>query len=331
MNGTDTQTVLSEPRSDNSEAGKSHCDPLSPTVFHEEWWLDAATDGQFDVAEVTSGGRTVGRLPFYVTKRTGISLLRMPPLTYFLGPAVVADAGTPNARFLRRLEVTKELLKRLPPASWQYVKCQKGVSDMIAFQESGFRTYVQFTHEIAPEPSDVLWKNMRDKTRNVIRRAEERFHSTEWGDPSEFVTFYERNLTSRGFKNEVEGRICRNIAQAAIERGRGRILAARDEKGRIVAANLCVWDQIASFYILSTRTEDSGNGAISLLLWESIKDSARRHLVFDFAGLGGSGSVLLYSGFGASIQARYVGVRSSAFARLLNELKLLFRRENCFY
>jgi hypothetical protein len=31
-----------------------------------------------------------------------------------------------------------------------------------------------------------------------------------------------------------------------------------------------------------------------LLIWEAIKDSVRRRLVFDFAGLGTQGSILLY-------------------------------------
>ena len=45
--------------------------PIIPTVFHEDWWLDAATDGNFSVVEVMSGGRTVGRLPFTMTSRRG--------------------------------------------------------------------------------------------------------------------------------------------------------------------------------------------------------------------------------------------------------------------
>ncbi len=309
----------------------SGVDPLTPTLFHEEWWLDAATGGNFEIAEARSGPRVVGRLPFALTRRFGLKTIRMPALTYVLGPGLDEGEGSMNTRLLKRLAITRELIEQLPRASWQYVKCHPGIKEAIAFQERGFRTYVQFTYEIAPRPVDLLWQSMRNKTRNVIRRAEERFLVSELADPFELSRFYERNLEARGLRSCLKGAFYRNILSATLERGRGRVLAARDEKGRIVAANFCAWDFGSSYYLLSTRSEDSGNSAASLLLWEAIQDAARRGLVFDLAGLGSRGSILLYSGFGACVASRFVALRATPLARTLNELKLLFSPENCFY
>ena len=314
------------------EAGKAFCRGLlAPTIFHEEWWLNAATGGNFEVTEVTVGGRVVGRLPFSTTKRFGLKTIRMPALTYFLGPAIDEGEGSPNTRFLTRLDITRQLLGRLPRASWQYVKCHRGTNEVIAFQEMGFRTYVQFTHEVAPQPSDILWLQMRNKTRNVIRRAEERYSVAELADPAELLRLYERNLAAKGLEVGIDQTVCRAIISASLERQRGRILVALDANNQAVAANFCVWDEISSFYLLSTRRDNSGNGAGSLLLWEAIKDSARRGLVFDFAGLGSKGSVLAYVGFGGAISARYVALRILGFAKVLSGLKHLFVPENFFY
>jgi hypothetical protein len=334
MHGNQLNTLPQSPLQcygHNRENPGPPADSLSPTIFHEDWWLNAATDGEFDVCEVKTGGRTLGRLPFHLTQRWGIKLLRMPFLTYFLGPAIAEIAGTANNRFLKRLEITRELLRKLPPASWEYVKCHADVPDMIAFQECGFRTYVQFTHEIKPQSADLLWKNMRDKTRNVVRRAEETFSVDEWNDAEGFIQLYGHNLNSKGIANAIDARVSVNIIAAALERKRGRILAARDARNQVIAANFCAWDRNACFYLLSSRSNDSGNGAISLLLWEAIKESTRRGLAFDFAGLGGRGSILLYSGFGASVCPRFVGVRAGTFARMLNEVKLSFQPDNFFY
>ncbi len=306
-------------------------DPLAPTIFHEEWWLDAATGGNFDVVEANSGGRVIGRLPFHMTKRFGLKMIRIPGLTYFLGPAIDEGEGSSNTRFLKRLEITRELIEKLPPAPWQYVKCHGGVTDVIAFQELGFRTYVQFTHEIAPGPVEDLWQQMRNKTRNVIRKAKERFLVTELSDAHEFVRLFERNLEVKGLVNGLNGALCRNVISSSLARQRGRILAARDRNNQVVAANFCAWDEASTYYILSTRNENAGNGANSLLLWEAIKDSAHRGLVFDFAGLGGKGSVLLYSGFGACISARYIALRAHLVAKVLNKLRSVFVPENCFH
>ena len=59
-------------------------DTFSPTIFHEDWWLDIATGGKASVAEVTSNGKVVGRLPYFLERRNGFTICRMPTLTRFL-------------------------------------------------------------------------------------------------------------------------------------------------------------------------------------------------------------------------------------------------------
>ena len=41
-----------------------HVDLLTPTIFHESWWLDIATEGRYEVVEVTQNGEVLGRLPY---------------------------------------------------------------------------------------------------------------------------------------------------------------------------------------------------------------------------------------------------------------------------
>jgi hypothetical protein len=318
-------------RSVDAKATTSRSTPLTPSIFHETWWLDAITGGDFKVVEVTAGQRIVGRMPVYLRSRFGIREMRMPYLTPFLGPAVDEGEGTANNRFLKRHEITLGLIDKLPRVSSQYIKCHRGVLDVVAFQERGFRTYVQFTHEIEVDTEDSLWRNMRNKTRNAIRRATEQLSVTHIADPSEFVCIYERNLAARGLRNELDFTRCREAMAASIERGRGRILAACDDSGKIVAANFCVWDETSTFYLLSTRSHNAGNGAISLLIWEAIKICAGQGLRFDLAGLGNQGSVLLYSGFGGTVSPRFVAVRTTLPFRLLAEARTLLRPDNYFY
>jgi hypothetical protein len=55
---------------------------LAPTIFHEDWWLNAEANGDYDVAEVLNGGHVVGRLPYRVTRRFGMKWCTHPELTY---------------------------------------------------------------------------------------------------------------------------------------------------------------------------------------------------------------------------------------------------------
>lgn len=56
------------------------------TVFHEPWWLDAVSPGQWNEATVMSNGEVVARLPYVIKRVMGITGIGMPPLTHVLGP-----------------------------------------------------------------------------------------------------------------------------------------------------------------------------------------------------------------------------------------------------
>jgi Acetyltransferase (GNAT) domain len=310
---------------------KSSQSALVPTVFHEDWWLDAATAGRHTFVEVSSGGKTVGRMPFMMLRRMGLEGIWTPPLTHFLGPGIVDGNGSQVSRFLRRHEITRELLAKLPNHSWQCVRCHRGTTDGIAFQEESFKIYAQFTYEIAPAPTEQLWQQMRDKTRNVIRRAQEQLSVGELQDVDDFTHLYEQHLAAKQIRNTLDLSAARRVISAALARNRGRILAARNDKNEIVAANFCAWDDTSSYYIACTRSEGAGNGAASLLLWEAIQHAAGKGLIFDFAGLGTRGSVLHYAGFGGAVDTRFVAIRATGIGRFIARARLLLMDEHFLF
>lgn len=280
--------------------------PLEPTVFHEPWWLEVATQGNYKLAEAETGGKIVGRMPYSIQRRFGISSIEMPMLTHFLGPGLIEGEGSSNARFLRRLAITRELIQKLPAVSLIRIKMHYGITDTVPFQEQGFRTSVQFTHEVSPLQPEVLWKNLRNKTRNVIRRSEEQVQVLDLTAPDEFMAFYLHNLSARNARSFLNQSVCQRLIAAAIERNRGRIIAAYDDAKKLLAANFYVWDQRSYYYLLTTRDTNSGNGATSLLLWEAIKDAAGRGLIFDSDGLNSTGSILFFAGLGGAVKPRYI-------------------------
>ncbi|GLS19957.1 hypothetical protein GCM10007874_29740 [Labrys miyagiensis] len=296
-------------------------DPLVPTIFHEPWWLSAATKGRAEVVEVTEGGRTVGRLPYVMESRLGLHSSNMPTLTHFLGPGINDGAGSEPNRFVKRQSITRDLIQKLPQLSSFRQKMHRGVKDVLAFQAEDFQVTVQFTFEVQPAAHDVLWKGMRDKTRNVIRRAEESHRVSSAMAPEAFFRFYATNLKAKGENANIDFATCEDVARKALDRGRGHFWAAMDEKGTPKAAVFCVWDAKLYYYMLSTRAPDSGNGAIPLLIWNAMKSAASMGLVFDFDGVANAGSILLYSGFGGMTSPRYIVMKSSAFYKTLREIR----------
>ena len=296
-------------------------DPMVPTIFHEPWWLAAMAGDRLEEVTVAAGGRMVGRFPFVVVRSFGgRTSCEMPPLTHFLGPAVDEGAGSSCNRALKRSQIIRELLEQMPRTGGFHQRMHRGIPDTMVFAEQGYRTPVQFTFEVAPAPEAVLWKNMRDKTRNVIRRAREGYEVVELDDPERFVALYRDNILARGgrfyYRRDDVARLCAE----ALARGCGRVVAARGANGALAAAIFHVWDAGSAYYLLSTRDAGSDNAAASLLVWDAIRHAAARGLVFDFDGVASHGSRVFFTGFGGEIRPRYVATRYSRYYSLSDKL-----------
>ncbi len=297
------------------------------TIFHEAWWLNAVTEGQYHEAVVVSGGRVVGWFPYTLTSTMGRQrLCGMPIMTHFLGPDIDDGPGNACNRALRRAQITRELVAQIPPCSGFWQKLHRGTRDTLVYQDLGYDTSVQFTFELRPAPEPVLWANMRDKTRNVIRRARERLGVAELKDVEAFASIYVRNLEAMGKRSHYSKPLLMRACHAAIMHGQGRILAATNSAGVVLAAIFYVWDNDAAYYLLSTRSLNAGNGAVSLLLWHAICEVTARGLIFDFEGVVTSGSAFFFNGFGGEVAPRYVVSRFALAHKMAGRLAKAFRR-----
>jgi len=218
---------------------------MAPTIYHESWWLEVASDGAHQEVTVSSGGLLLGRLPYLPMRmRGGSTALVMPPMTHVLGPVLSMDVATNGlTRSMRQVTITADLIAQLPKASHIWFQLHRGTTDTLAFEAAGFVSSVDFTIEIAPDSRDVLWRQMRDKTRNVIRRAEERLNMVQWTDAAQFLDFYEDNLRAKGLPNRYERTACERVIKKCLARGAGRLLVAADGDGNPQAAIFTIWDR----------------------------------------------------------------------------------------
>ncbi len=302
-------------------------EPLTPTIFHQPWWLNTVSGGDYHEATVAAGGRVVGRFP-YINKRIWgrFAECGMPPLTHFLGPAIDEGRGAACNRILRRAQITRDLLGMVPSCTAFWQKLHRGTTDVLAYQELGYTTTVQFTFEVLPAPASILWQQMRDKTRNVIRRADERYTVVPLTDFDTLAAFYIRNLARRDQTSRYGARLLTNVCDAAVTRHQGRALAVKAPCGELAAAIFYVWDARSAYYLLSTRAPTASNGAVSLLLWEAMQDIAARGLIFDFDGVASSGSAMFFTGFGGRVTPRYVVSRYSTAHLIAARLANPFRK-----
>jgi hypothetical protein len=120
------------------------------------------------------GGRMVGYLRFVERREGGMTICEMPQITRFLGPVVTPQSGKTEARIRSTHSIITELLKQIAGYDHVEMTLDPGFSDLAPFLASGYEVKVHptFLLDCKREIED-LWAGLRDKTRNVIRRARE--------------------------------------------------------------------------------------------------------------------------------------------------------------
>jgi hypothetical protein len=296
-------------------------DAFGTTIFHEPWWLSAASKGRYNEVTVKQGNEVVGRLPFLLNKRMGFRLVRMPPLTHLLGPIVVAGDGKYQTQMGRRLSIVRALIDQLPhfhffkQALDPSIASGLAIADGLAFQERGFTVKPQYNFQIdCRRDLSGVWDGMNFKTRQHIRQAEQRYLVAPLDDPQQFVDFYTSTLARR-IRNAAQSNL-HNFPLLYTEckaRTCGEILVAKTPRGVPAAMTFLVWGYGYMYYLLSTRVANiEDNGSTNLLIWEAIKRAHKLRLTFDFDGIATSGIARFYAGYGGKIKTRLIvtGVKS---------------------
>jgi hypothetical protein len=257
---------------------------LRKSIFHEDWWLDAVAPGRW--REVTSlrGGRVAGYLRFVECRKGGLTICRMPQITRFLGPIVTRQPGNTQARTRSTHSIVTDLLEQIARYDHVEMTVDTNFVELAPFLAAGYEVKVQPTFLLdCKRKTEDLWAGLRDKTKNVIRRARERLTVRDIDDVNLFASFYKENL--EGTKSYFDLSILAPVYAAAHARQQGKIVAAVDSTGVVHAKAFFIWDDKYFHYFLSTRDRHVAHlGAVSLLLWAGIELAHSLGLCFDFDG-----------------------------------------------
>ena len=284
---------------------------------------------------VKQGSDVIGRLPYVMVHRGPFRTIRMPKFTHLLGPVVYAGVGKPQTRLIRRLSITRSLIDQLPPNSF-FLQCLDpsmddglAIADGLAFQDRGFSVAPQYTFEIdCRKSSKELWDAMNFKTRQHIRRAEEKYVVHNVDDAQYFTKFYQRNIEASEKVNRMDFECFPALFSESRSRKCGEILSAFAPDGSPVAMVYWVWSHTVMYYLLSTRARDkSDNGSVNFLIWYAMKQASQLGLVFDLDGVYSSGTARFLSGFGGQIKTRLTIRRSRLPYRALQFVRRRYTRD----
>jgi hypothetical protein len=275
------------------------------SIFHEKWWLDIATGGEWKMARVVRGKEVLGEMPYAIARIGMWRVSHLPPLTRTLGPVIKPLGASPSQEQCHRLHITSQLIEQLPHFDSFFQIFDPRIEEALSFALQGFSISARYTYRIAPDCTQKeAWARLRGKTRSLIRSANKNLTIAPIDASTEFLNFYEANLAARSIRNAYGSSIMAHLVQEFVDRGVGQLLGAYDRNRKLVAAIGLVWDQHAMYYLLSTRAQGSDSGSISLLLWTALQAALERGLTFDFDGFSSPATFKFLSGFGGTLKQR---------------------------
>ncbi len=272
------------------------------------------------------GGRVAGYLRFVERREGGMTICEMPQITRFLGPVLSAPTGKTEARVRAAYAIVTELLEQLAPYDHVEMTLDTEWRDLAPFLASGYEARVHPTILLdCKRRREELWAGLRDKTKNVIRRARECLTVRDIDDVDQFIRFYRANLD--GEDSYFDLSLLAPAFVAAKSRDRCKIVAAVDSNGVPHAQVFFIWDEKYVYYFLSTRDKNVAHlGAVSLLLWTGIELANSSELCFDFdGGITDDAGYKFKVAFGGELANRFDVVRSTSRYRIQRTIRKIPR------
>lgn len=299
----------------NSGPGTEHplrATPETNSIFEEPWWMDCVAPGTWQALESRDHGRVVGRMVLPLSKRWGMTSARQPTLTQTLGPWVAPLHASTAKQLAFEKEVMFDLIGKMPPIDFFSLNFHRTVTNWLPFHWKGFSAAPKVTY-VLPDLSDAdaLWKSLQGNVRTDIKKARKHVEVIESDDVEEFLRINKLTFSRQGLQPGHHDAVVKRLDAACAQRGKRRILFARDEQGRNHAAVYLVMDDRCTYYLMGGGDPALRNsGAGTLLVWEAMAAAHRESAVFDFEGSMGESIERFFRAFGPT-QAAYLNVRKS--------------------
>ncbi len=290
--------------------------PSPPSLFHNDWWLKAASKGKWEQVECRRDGVILATMPFVRHTMLGMRRLRMPPYTRTLGPAFNLPPSKPFQRAQTVRKLVADLLAKLPPHDHFQMTLDPDSEAPFAFSIAGCSVDAPFTFRFpsSTQPEQAL-SDCDQKTRNLIRTAEKRLRVVSDNSLDRFITLSLREKPRSD--NIHDFPLLEAIFSSCLNHGSGVVLTAVDQQDRDVASSVLVWDERIMYLWLTSRDPElSTSGGGAFLLWESIKMASGLGRTFDLDGYSSAASAKFLASFGRPPSIRPRVVKASVRYRM---------------
>ncbi len=297
------------------------------SVFCYYKWLKFSTNNDFQVLVYLENNNIIAGmpLPFYSTSR-----IKLPLLTQKMG---VLFKDFSDLKYSTKLEKEKKIIY----AFLDILKKDKKSYNMnfdwhfenwLPFYWKGYEQTTRYTYVIDfnQKSPDIIWKDMDQKTRNSIAKAQKNFLTvSETDDIKKFyeinrLTFKRQNLRIPYSLDYIE-RLYSNFKEDIC------LFQAIDNNKNVHAMNFYIKDKKSVYYLMSGADPNyRSSGAQNLIHWEAIKYYYDKVNYFDFEGSMIENIEQNFRKFGA-IQKQYFNISNKSIIKKLKDIaKIILKR-----
>jgi lipid II:glycine glycyltransferase (peptidoglycan interpeptide bridge formation enzyme) len=278
-------------------------------IFSQPWWLDTVC-AHWDVAIVKKGEHIAGVWPYPVEKKIGVTMIRTPMLTPYMGPLVFYphDLKESNNDSYEH-ETVAALIKQLPNAPVWHLSIQPGLKQAGIFKANKLHSQVQQTFLLElKEDEETLLTNMKDAVRRNIRIAESEVTVTNSPEHlKDLFKFQKNTLSKKGKSFNYSLKDLKTIMDAGLANNSTALWVAKTPDKKILAIVWAMWDGTTSYYFMGGQNPEANSyRAMSLLLWHTMRLAKERgNSIYDLEGSMDEGVERFFRNFGGD-RALYI-------------------------
>jgi hypothetical protein len=297
---------------------------LTNTLFEEDYWLNCVAPGSWSSITIEQNKKIVGRLPYFTKSIFGIKSISLPMYTPWMGPWIRREEPEQKKFLSFEHEILAQMAKKMPLARTIVIACAPEYRNLMALHWSGYRLGLAYTYRITDlSDPDRIWYRMRDKTRNIYRKADRSLIVNDERSLKDITPILASTLARKGLNSKANCEVLSQIDAVMSARNQRQIYVAEDSSGKIHGFCYIVFDERHSFYLAGGADPSlRHSGAQTLALWYAIKNAGRFSRIFDFEGSMIPGIEHFFNGFGASQTPRFTAIRKiTVFDYLISSIK----------
>ncbi|MFC7049260.1 GNAT family N-acetyltransferase [Emcibacter nanhaiensis] len=258
-------------------------------LFNRDWWLDSVCgENNWDVSLVEKKDAIVAALPYILTRKLGIVVIRQPKLTQCLGPWIRQTDAKYSKKIGHENSLIGELYDQLPKFDYYSQAWNSSCTNWLALYWRGFSQTTRYTYVIEGlSDLEKVFADFESSYRNKIRKADKLVSVSMDLDIDEFYDINMLTFKRQGLSAPYSREFIRRHDRILSENNARKIFYARDEEGRIHSALYLTWDDSSSYVHMVGEDPDLRNsGAGILLIWKAIQYTANELGLdnFDFEG-----------------------------------------------